>query len=86
MNLNEIMFRVCYHGQQISAQNLENYMVYSAIIGKELEKFRIEMLEMDPRNIYQNSELEMKLGSCFKFVPGNAKLSELKSFRTENVM
>lgn len=86
MNLNEIMFRVAYHGQQVSADNLEAYLVYSAIIGKELEKYRIEMPELDPKNIYQNEELEIKLGSCFKFMPGNSRISELKAIKSENVM
>ena len=86
MNLNEIMFRVSHHGQQISKDNLLSYLVHSAIIGKELEKYRVEMLEMDPKNLYQNENLEIKIGSCFKFVPGNTKISEIPYLSTENVM
>lgn len=86
MNLNEIMFRVSYHGQQISKENAISYLAHSAIIGKELEKHRIEMTEMDPRNLYQNEALEIKLGSCFKFSNGTTKVVDLKNITTENVM
>lgn len=86
MNLNEIMFRVSYHGQQVSKENAMSFLVHSAIIGKELEKYRVEMTELDPKNLYQNESLEIKMGSCFKFVPGNTKVSEMQSIPTENVM
>ena len=85
MNLNEIMFRVSYHGQQVSKENAMSFMVYSAIIGKELEKYRLEMTELDPKNLYQNESLEIKLGSCFKFMTGSPRVTELPNLTTENV-
>ena len=51
MNLNEIMFRLTYNNQHIREDNLLVYLVYSAIIGLELNKYHLEMLEMDPKNL-----------------------------------
>lgn len=86
MNLNEIMFRVSYHGQQISKENMLAYLVNAAIIGKELEKYRVEMSELDPKNLYQNETLDIKMGSCFKCMPENLKLVQMPTIVTENVM
>lgn len=67
-------------------ENMKNYLAHAAIIGKELEKFRIEMTELDPRNLYQTENQEIKIGSCFKFLPFGQKISNLENLEHENVL
>ena len=85
MNLNEIMFRLSYNGENIIQDNMVSYLVHSALIGKELEKYRIEMLEMDPKNLFQNSNMEIKLGCCLKFFTPAIKLRDLEAISCDNV-
>lgn len=80
------MFRISHYSQQFSKETVESYLVHGAIIGKELEKYRLEMTELDPKNLYQTENHEIIMGSCFKCLTGNPKVSELTTVTTENVV
>lgn len=85
ININEIMFRLSYNGQHTDHSNMINYLVHAAFIGRELDKRRVEMLEMDPKNLYQNQNTEFKLGSCLKFFIPNMKVKDVGTISSDNV-
>ncbi len=85
MNLNEIMFRLTYNNQHINQDNMLVYLVYAAVIGLELGKYRVLMLEMDPKNLYQSEDMDIKLASCLKFFSPGILLSNLQEISSDNV-
>lgn len=85
MNLNEIMFRLSYNNIHLEKEDMMSYFVYACVIGKELEKRRIELLEIDPKNLYRNMGREIKVGSCLKFLPPDFDWRSLTALPTDNV-
>ena len=85
MNLNEIMFRLSYNNIHLEADDMMNFFVYTSVIGKELEKRRVELMEMDPKNLFRNMEREIKVGSCLKFLPSDFDWRNLAIIPTDNV-
>ena len=85
MNFNEIMFRLTYNKVNVSHENMKKFFLYTAFIGEELSKYQAGMFEMDPKNFFQNSEGDIKLGSCLSFIPPGVKLSDIQDLETENL-
>ena len=85
MNLNEIMFRLSYNNIHLEKEDMMSFFVYACVIGKELEKRRIELLEIDPKNLFRNMGREIKVGSCLKFLPPDFDWRSLSALPTDNV-
>lgn len=84
-NLNEVMYSLTTNKERIAAETVLDYLVQFAVIGMLLDKHRIEMMEMDPKNLYVNEAGQVKLGSCLKFFPPNVAVTDMQEVRTENV-
>ena len=84
-NFNEIMYRLTSNKETLSDETLKDYIVQLCVIGCVLDRYRIEMAEMDPKNLLVSDKGQVMIGSCLKFFPPNTEISNLKELRTENV-
>lgn len=87
MNLNEIMHKLVSSVPKthVLEEDLSRLLVFSAMIGKLLEKAKIRMFEFDPKNIYRNELDEYKLGSCFRFFLPGTDLKAIQGLSCDNV-
>lgn len=85
MNINEVMFILTYNGNNLEVNDISNFLIYLGIIGKIFKKYDLEMLELDPRNLYQNLNHEIKVGSCLKIFPPGVKIHQLPELYSDNL-
>lgn len=87
MNLNEIMHKLVSSVPKthVLEEDLSRLLVFSAMIGKLLEKTKIRMLEFDPKNIYRNEQDEYKLGAGIKFFLPGTDLKGINPIVCDNV-
>jgi hypothetical protein len=88
LNLNEIMHKLVtgVPRTHVLEEDLAKLLICSAIIGKVLEKAKVRMLELDPKNIFRNDLDEYKLGACIKFLLPGTDLKNINPLVCDNVM
>lgn len=79
------MYRFVNEKSSIGQDQMKSFLAYSSVIGKCLERYKIQMTEMDPKNILWTSDGDFMIGGCFGFSIPNDPIKDQKYIDCENV-